>query len=80
MAATSDSEDARQCKAARVVKSAIAAAVLLEPAQHDVPPVPVFEAIGRIQHVPQIQWERPCTGGLQFRFSPMIGTNDMMSE
>lgn len=59
-APASDSEDAGQRKAAGVVIVALPAGVLLQPAQHDVAPAPVLEAVGRVQDIAQVQREGPC--------------------
>ena len=60
VAPASNSEDAGQREAAGVVEVALPAGVLLQPAQHDVAPAPVLEAVGRVQDIAQVQRKGPC--------------------
>ena len=53
-------QDPGKGDAACVVK-ATALTQLLQPAEHDVAPLPILEAVGRIQHITQVQQMGPCS-------------------
>ena len=57
---TSEREHARQSDAAGVVEGGLPAGVLLQPGHHDLAPATVPEAVGRVQHVAQIQHMWTC--------------------
>lgn len=55
-------QDSREGEAASIVKAA-PLAQLLQPGQHDAAALGILEAVGRIQHISQVQQMRPCTPG-----------------